>query len=334
MENAAFQAWLSASELLTTSQREEALAALSGQSGRAASVLAVERGLDEERHCPHCDTPGAVRRGLSRGLWRYQCKGCGRTFNAVTGTPLSGLHKKDRWLSFGESLAEGETVRASAERRGIDPTTAFRWRHRFLKAAKAVPDKLKGIVEADETYVLESRTYVLESQKRPAEAGSRAPQAGWQGHQARPVEGAGAGPGCRGPLRHNGQRRVAGSYGQGACRRAQAGAGAGRAVGQRWRRCLSALRCDAERQPRGPQPIGLAIGWRSAGERVRGELHIQTVNNRHGRLKQFLHRRRGIASKYLESYLRWFHMLVLDPNPTSRTCLAAALTRPCMQFAN
>lgn len=74
--------------------------------------------------------------------------------------------------------------------------------------------------------------------------------------------------------------------------------------------------------------------WRSAGERVRGELHIQIVNNRHGRLKQFLHRRRGIASKYLESYLRWFHMLVLDPNPTSRTCLAAALTRPCMQFAN
>ena len=35
--------------------------------------------------------------------------------------------------------------------------TAFRWRHRFLKAVATAPDKLKRIVEADETYVLESR---------------------------------------------------------------------------------------------------------------------------------------------------------------------------------
>ena len=52
---------------------------------------------------------------MARGLRRYQCKGCGRTFNALTGTPLSGLHHKERWLSFGASLAKGETVKASAE---------------------------------------------------------------------------------------------------------------------------------------------------------------------------------------------------------------------------
>ena len=44
---------------------------------------------------------------MARGLRRYQCKGCGRTFNALTGTPLSGLHHKERWLSFGASLAKG-----------------------------------------------------------------------------------------------------------------------------------------------------------------------------------------------------------------------------------
>ena len=38
----------------------------------------------------------------------------------------------------------------------------------------------------------------------------------------------------------------------------------------------------------------------SAGERVRGELHIQTVNNRHSRLKDFLRARRGIATKYID----------------------------------
>ena len=69
---------------------------------------------------------------------------------------LSGLHHKERWLSFGASLAKGETVKASAARCDV--------------AVSGVPlaspvsgggaerfGVLKGIVEADETYVLESR---------------------------------------------------------------------------------------------------------------------------------------------------------------------------------
>lgn len=63
----------------------------------------------------------------------------------------------------------------------------------------------------------------------------------------------------------------------------------------------------------------------SAGERVRGELHIQTVNNRHSRLKDFLRARRGIATKYLANYLRWFHLVALRTDPTPRYCLAAAM---------
>ena len=69
-------------------------------------------------------------------------------------TPLQGLHKKPRWLAFGESLAEGETVEASAQRCGIAHSTAFQWRHRFLNASRQDPETLRGIVEADETYLL------------------------------------------------------------------------------------------------------------------------------------------------------------------------------------
>ena len=64
---------------------------------------------------------------------------------------------------------------------------------------------------------------------------------------------------------------------------------------------------------------------RSAGERTRGELYIQTVNNRHSRLKNFLRPRRGIAARYLGSYLRRFHLIVLHPDPTPRYCRAAAM---------
>src|SRR5512144_2986108 len=65
----------------------------------------------------------------------------------------------------------------------------------------------------------------------------------------------------------------------------------------------------------------------SAGERVRGELHIQTVNSRHERLKTFLRRYRGIATKYLDSYLKWFHLAGLHLDPSPRACLNAPMRR-------
>ena len=68
----------------------------------------------------------------------------------------------------------------------------------------------------------------------------------------------------------------------------------------------------------------------SAGERVRGAVHIQTVNSRHSQIKGFLRARRGIATKYLDSYLRWFHLIELGNRPSPRACLEAAMTRLCI----
>ena len=65
----------------------------------------------------------------------------------------------------------------------------------------------------------------------------------------------------------------------------------------------------------------------SIGERVRGDLHVQTVNSRHSRLKDFLRPRRGIATRYLDNYLSWFHLVGLAPGANDRACLAAAITR-------
>ena len=63
----------------------------------------------------------------------------------------------------------------------------------------------------------------------------------------------------------------------------------------------------------------------SFGERIRGELHIQNVSNRHSRLKCFIGGRRGISTKYLAGDLHWYHLIVLQKNPTSRFCLASAI---------
>ncbi len=157
MDRAQFRDWFSRIDELTAAQCRKVAAVLSDPPESEASLAAIELGVGEERRCPHCGSGGAVSRGKSRGLRRYRCKSCGRTFGALTGTALSGLHRKERWLSFAASLAEGETIRGAAVRCGIAPSTAFRWRHRFLAAVRQSPDRLAGIVEADETFVLESR---------------------------------------------------------------------------------------------------------------------------------------------------------------------------------
>ncbi len=157
MERKAFLSWLSEIDRLSEAQKAEAGELLAGRPAGEASVAAVETGVGEDRTCPHCGTHGAVANGKSRGLQRYLCQSCNRTFGAVTGTSVSGLHRKDLWLTFSECLADGDTVAVSANRCGVAVSTAFRWRHRFLAGIRTTSKKLTGIVEADETFFLESR---------------------------------------------------------------------------------------------------------------------------------------------------------------------------------
>ena len=230
---------------------------LSDAAEGAASLAAIELGVDAERRCPHCASAGAVSRGKARGLRRYRCKACGRTFGALTGTALSGLHHKERWLAFGASLAEGETIREAAARYGIAPSTAHRWRHRFLEAVKQAPDRFAGIVEADETFVLESRKAERKLERKPAPARR-------QGPQTRPLARAGAGPGRRRPSRCDPQPHPARSQ----CRQRDAGTGAGRRPRclARLRRqpLLSARRSGARHPPREHQRLRRRAGPRCA----------------------------------------------------------------------
>ena len=144
----------------------------------AASLAAIELGVDDERRCPHRGTGGTVKRGKARGLRRFRSKECGRTFGALTGTALSGLHHKERWPAFGASLAAGETIKASSARCGIAPSTAHRWRHRFLAAVRQAPNRLAGIVDADETFVLESRKGERKLECKPRRRGGKAKNRG------------------------------------------------------------------------------------------------------------------------------------------------------------
>jgi transposase-like protein len=167
-----FAAWLSAISEMSDGQRAEARATLeSGAAGEAETGLekSSRRGRREDalgtsgvkrvaaQGCPHCASREIVGWGRSDGLLRYRCKACRRTFNALTKTPMARLRKKEKWLDHARAMIEGRTLAKTAELCAVHPATAFRWRHRFLRAPSVnKPRTLRGIVEADETFILES----------------------------------------------------------------------------------------------------------------------------------------------------------------------------------
>ena len=178
MDHERFRDWFSRVDELIAAQRKEVAAVLSDPPEGAASLAAIELGLDDGWRCAHCGTGGAVSRGKARGLRRFRCKACGKTFGLLTGAALSGLHHKEHWLSFGASLAEGETIKEFAARCGIAPSTAHRWRHRFPAAVRQAPERLAGIVAADETFVLDSRKGQRKPDRKPRRRGGKAKKRG------------------------------------------------------------------------------------------------------------------------------------------------------------
>lgn len=119
MDHDIFRAWLGQVSDLTVAQRLELEAVLADRPPRAVVTAEIEAGLEDRGSCPHCGQGKVVGCGKADGLQRFRCKECGKSFNALTGTPLARLRKKERWLDFGQSLSEGETVVASAKRCGV-----------------------------------------------------------------------------------------------------------------------------------------------------------------------------------------------------------------------
>jgi len=277
-------------------QQSETLRTLLERNGSLIQCVAVieERGA-RMRQCPHCAGTRIYKHGMSAGLQRYLCLGCRKSFNALTGTPLAGLRLREKWLPYLQCMIDSKTVRASAAATGIHRNTSFRWRHRFLADAKRQRDvPLQGIVEADETYRLESQK------------GSR--------HLTRPARRRGG---------HASRRGITNEHDCILVARDRGGAtvdfvtGRGPVTKQQLSACLpKVLAADVLLVTDGAAAypafatahdiLHEAVNLR-AGVRTRGAIHVQNVNRYHSHFKTWLTRFNGVASRYLPNYLGWLY---------------------------
>ena len=258
-----------------------------------ASVAALGQRRVASVGCPHCDNRDVVRWGHASELPRYRCKACSRTFNALTKTPLAKLRMKEKWGAQTEAMIDGVSTAKAALRCGVHYTTAFRWRHRFLAALSGdKPKALTGLVEGDETFILESFKGKRSGMPRkPRKRGGKSAKRGLSAEQipvivARDRQGATT-DAVLAKLNRVSIDAALGGVVTPANALCCDGGTAIVAFARRAGIAAHVLPSPGKPNPQAP------------------DFHLNNVNAYHGRLKEWLRRFHGVATKNLPHYLGW-----------------------------
>ena len=262
-------------------------------SAEASLFVKIGRERIESFGCPHCSSAEVRPWGSAGGKPRYRCSGCHKTFNPLTGTPLSGLHYRGRWRDQAQALIAGETVSKAAKRCDVAYTTAFRWRHRFLDALNLdKPQRLSGIVEADETFILESFKGKRGKLLRPArKRGGKASKRGLSSEQTPIVVARDrSGATIDAVLARLDIASMTVALGHAITIGAVLCCDGGKAIcGFARRARVKTHMLDAPGHPTPDAP----------------QFHINNVNAYHSRLKEWMRRFHGVATDNLPNYLSW-----------------------------
>jgi len=292
-----FRNWFAGLSSLNQPQRRQVLDALHPAAGLDQVVALIAQARASGRCCPRCAGKHCHRHGFANDLQRFRCCACGRTFNDLSGTPLARLRHKAKWLAYSQVLLDSLSVRKGADRVGVHRNTAFRWRHRFLAWVKLDrPASLNGIVEADETFLLESQKGSRTLDRPARRRGGRAPLRGISRYLD-----------CILVARDRNGQTIDAVTGRGALTAAQL------------ERSLlprldpqallvtdshAAYRAFARKHHIAHAAVNLRAGVRV--RRLGGQaIHVQNVNAYHQRFKAWLMGFRGVASRYLPNYLGW-----------------------------
>ena len=308
-----FREWLTGLSRLSRGQRDALVQRVSKPIQRSEIAAWLEQGMVQA--CPACGGMQWYRWGRQADLQRFRCRDCGKTFTVLSGTPLARLRHKDCWATYAQALIEGLTVRQAAAQCGVDKNTSFRWRHRFLThPAQAKARKLYGIAEADETYFPLS----FKGQRhlpRPARRRGHSIRQRGTGAEQVPV------------LILRDRQGATADFKLTVANTAEIEPVLQQLVATDAVLCsdgAAAYRIASQHLGLAHRAINLSAGRRG----IAGVYHIQNVNAYDSRLKGWMHRFHGVATKYLENYLGWRRWLERWGNAnTPQIALDAALGR-------
>jgi len=267
------------------------------------SYLELRKGVQEKIRfaCPHCDSDNIVGHGNFQGRKRYKCNECKKTFNDLTGTSIDKLHKKESWTEYMHCVAEGLTIREAAKATGISYRTSFVWRHKVLSALRDVGcNKMKGIIEADETFFLLSEKGNRKIENRiPRKRGGKAAKPGINDEHVAVIVSSD---------RHG--ELVAEVAGCGRLTTKQIDAKIGKWIGNDAEvLCTDSHRSyDGFAKKKKLKHVKINV---SKGQYVKDKIyHIQNINSTHSLIKDWMRKfKGGVGSNYLQNYMNWYRVL-------------------------
>ncbi|MCM3612679.1 IS1595 family transposase [Planococcus sp. MERTA32b] len=288
--------------------REYLIDTLIASSSTGNILLEIsERKNKSGYRCPDCESEHVVRFGKYLTIvegeevkkQRYQCKACKITFTDLTNTVLYRTRRLNQWIKFVECMIEGYSLRKSAELVGnVSHVTLFYWRHKLLSSLNQMElSAFQGIVEMDETYFLYSEKGQRKiGNRKPRKRGGSAKKRGISNEQV-----------CVLVARDRDKLTYSQTLGMGRLTKVQLEKAIGPKLSNENILCTDSWRAFKTYAT----GKGMVIHqFKSDGKvRTKGLYHIQNVNNYHRRLKGWIQRFNGVATKYLDNYLTWFQVL-------------------------
>lgn len=254
----------------------------------------------EPESCPVCGSACGkfIKKGFLRGKQRFACKECRHKFTYDTRQLTAHSHQPvESWITLIRDTLKLASLQETAEQLQVSKTTVFYMRHRFLMFLMERPElkgSLAGIIEADETYMLESQKGKKVTDRKPRRHGRKASKRGLSNEQL-----------CICVATDRDNHIVASCV-----NRAKPSSEELQLALSDYISSGSVILCD------GAQAYNdLAAHAGCDKIELKGHCdynkvyHLNTVNSSHARFKDMLKQFRGIASKYLNRYLALFVFL-------------------------
>lgn len=267
-------------------------------ASQVQAYLQLNRELQDTtpKVCPFCKEHGPfIKKGYSGRKQRYQCKSCGKkfTYDALQLTYWSH-QTPDKWATLIEDTIALQSLKKVEEDLGVSHPTAQNMRHKllvFLSENMENMPALDEIIEADETFVVESRKGTPVLDRKPRKHGEGAQSRGISSEQLcvcfAADRKAHVTAKCVNTARPTGEEIIS---------------AIGDSIGMD---CV--LLCDGNTaynklaEEKHCTKIEL-VGYQSYNK----VYHLNTINGLHNQFKEMLRTYRGVASKYLNRYAAMF----------------------------
>jgi transposase-like protein len=291
---------LQAFQQLSSEEKQKALSAIEAEwEGRQGLMTELSLQLEQSRGgsmpCPHCKSAHTVRRGVPKGVEQFTCKGCRKHFRGSYGTALFRIRRKDKWQAYLRLMEQGYSIKRAAKELEISIQTSFDWRHKILSSLQStLPVKIGGVVECDEMQFVASNKGSRSMKRKPRKRGT-------DGHT------------------HESDKitvitaisRSKGAIAAVVDAKSISKKDAQKALNRRLEK--DTVLITDERSSYnivGEQNKTITHkkvnSGRNRRQKPKDKLHLQTVNNQHKQIRDFLVPFNGVATKYLPNYINWF----------------------------